>query len=188
MRHFSFFIALAAAAPLSLAAHAQTAVYLDFTASNPDNWIYGGTAGFYHDPWHPFSAEAGVDVAEAGADVRVSYLGNGQTPGTPRVYGMTTGPRLALHPHVVPIKPYAEVLAGFGHVGIGITSADSFEYQVVGGIDLKIVSRLDWRFFDFAYTGYPGLSVGYQRYYGYAPEYTSFSQKMLSTGLVLRLP
>jgi hypothetical protein len=104
------------------------------------------------------------------------------------VYGMTTGPRLALHPHVVPIKPYAEVLAGFGHVRVGNANTERFEYQVVGGIDLKIVSRLDWRVFDFAYTGYPGLSVGYQRYYGYTPEYTSFSPKMLSTGLVLRLP
>jgi hypothetical protein len=175
------FLALAAAALLSISARAQTAVYLNFSATNPDNWIYGGTAGFYHDPWHPFSAEAGVDA-------RVSYLGNGSTPGTPQVYGVTAGPRLAFHPHVLPIMPYAEVLAGFGHVGIGITSADRFEYQIVGGVDVKIVPRIDWRFFDFAYTSYPGLSVGYQRYYGYPPEYTSFSPKMLSTGLVLRLP
>jgi hypothetical protein len=181
MRRFSFLIALTAAAWFSLPAHAQTAVYLDFTATNPDNWIYGGTAGFYHDPWHLFAAEAGVDA-------RVSYLGNGQTPDTPRVYGVTAGPRLAFHPHILPITPYAEVLAGFGHVRIGGANQGNFEYQVVGGIDLKIISRLDWRFFDFAYTGYPGLNAGYSPYYPYADHGSSFSPKMLSTGLVLRLP
>ncbi|HEX6496925.1 MAG TPA: hypothetical protein VF018_15645 [Acidobacteriaceae bacterium] len=168
-------------APLSLSAPAQTAVYLDFTATNPDNWIYGGTAGFYHDPWHLFSAEAGVDA-------RVSYLGNGQSPDTPRVSGVTAGPRLAFHPHVLPITPYAEVLAGGGHVRIGNANTGRFEYQIVGGIDLKIISRLDWRFFDYAYTGYPGLNVGYRRYYAYPDVNSSFSPKMLSTGLVLRLP
>src|SRR5579875_3629821 len=149
MRRFFLLLALTAAALFSLSAHAQTAVYLDFTATNPDNWIYGGTAGLYHDPWHLLSAEAGVDA-------RVSYLGNGQTPDTPRVSNVTAGPRLAFHPHILPFTPYAEVLAGFGHVSIGITSASRFEYQVVGGIDVKIVHRLDWRFFDFAYTSYPG--------------------------------
>ncbi len=174
-------IALTAAASLSSIAHAQTGVYLDFSATNPDNWIYGGTAGLYHDAWHlPFS--------KAELDVRGSFLGNGQTPDTPRIYGVTAGPRLAFHPHVLPITPYVELLAGAGHVRIGNVNTGHFEYQVVGGIDIKIISRLDWRFFDFAYTGYPGLNVGYSTQYGYPDRNDSFSPKMLSTGVVLRLP
>ena len=181
MRRFFLLLAFTAALSLSLSARAQTGVYLDFTATNPNNWLYGGTAGLYHDPWHPFAAEAGFDA-------RVSYLGNGPARATPRVFSLTAGPRLAFHPHILPITPYAEVLAGAGHVQIGNVNTGHFEYQVVGGIDLKIIPRLDWRLFDFAYTGYPGLNVGYPTYYLAPDTYSSFSPKMLSTGLVLRLP
>jgi hypothetical protein len=181
MRRFHLLVFAIFVLSIAPNSHAQTAAYLLFSAGNPQNWIYGGTAGVYHDPWHLFSTEAGVDV-------RGSFLGNGQTPDTPQIYGVTAGPRLAFHPHVLPIKPYIEVLAGGGHVRSGSANTGRFEYQIVGGIDLKIISRLDWRFFDYAYTGYPGLNVGYRGYAGYAGDDDSFSPKLLSTGLVLRLP
>ena len=182
MRALCLPIALTVALLLAPAAHAQTGVYLDFSATNPDNWIYGGTAGVYHDAWRlPFS--------KAGLDVRGSFLGNGQTVDTPRIYGVTAGPRLVFHPPVLPIKPYVEVLAGAGHVRIGTANTGRFEYQVVGGVDVKIIPRLDWRLFDFAYTGYPGLNeVGYPTSYLQPDRFDSFSPKILSTGLVLRLP
>src|ERR1700753_2709223 len=114
MRHlFSLVLSsFIASFSFALSAHAQIAAYLEFTAGNPNNWIYGGTAGVYHDPWHLLGGEAGLDV-------RGSYLGNGQTADTPQIYGITAGPRLAFHAPALPVRLYAEALAGGGHVRVG---------------------------------------------------------------------
>jgi hypothetical protein len=155
---------------VTLAAPAQTGLYAEFGASKVDapsnNWIYGPTFGLYHDFFS-------VPLIHFGADLRGSVLGVSQTT---NLYSGTIGPRVSLHPHFL-IMPYAEALFGAGHYdfGPGQGSNTEFEYQLLGGADLTILPRLDWRVVEFSYGG---LSV----FSG------DLHPKTFSTGLVLRLP
>jgi len=162
--------AVLAAVPFS--AHAQTAVYAQFSASDfhkPNiGWQYGPTFGLYYDHW-------GVPFLRAGVDLRASFLGSGSTV---EDVGLI-GPRVQLHPHVVPLMPYAEVLGGVAHVQIGQGSAqingNEFAYQALAGLDLTIFPRLDWRVAEYSWGGVQSLNQ-------------SFNPTTISTGLVLRLP
>jgi hypothetical protein len=167
----TLFLLLFASFAITLTAPAQTGLYAEFGASKvdapSDNWIYGPTFGIYHDFYS-------VPFFHLGADLRGSVLGISETTS---LYSGTIGPRLSLHPHVLPIMPYAEGLVGIGHYdyGAGQGSNTQFEYQFLAGADLTIFPRLDWRVVEFSYGG---LSV----FNG------DLHPKTLSTGLVLRLP
>ncbi len=156
--------AIAAVPPLQ----AQTGLYVDFSAArlnNPGGWIYGPTAGIYFDHGHLLFLSTGLDL-------RGSFLGGG---GSTQLYSGLVGPRLAIRPHVVPIKPYVEAVIGAGRVDTNSASATQFEYQFLGGVDLTILPRIDWRTVEFSYGGLSGLNG-------------SLHPKTISTGLVLRLP
>jgi hypothetical protein len=159
-------------------AQAQTAIYGEFTAaklSAPNtSWLYGPTVGLYHDTGHGLVA--------TGLDVRGTFAGRGDTNGANSSQTLDTllgGLRLAVTPHVLPIKPYAEALGGLGHLktgqGSARTSSTKFAYQFVGGVDFTIFPRVDWRVVEFSYGRLAGLG-------------DSFVPKTLSTGIVLRLP
>jgi hypothetical protein len=159
-------------------ARAQTAIYGEFTAaklSAPNtSWMYGPTIGLYHD--------AGHGLLATGLDVRGTFVGRGNTNGAYSSETLDTllgGVRLAVTPHVLPFKPYGEVLGGFGHLKTGQgtqrTSSTKFAYQFVGGVDLTILPRVDWRVVEFSYGRLAGLG-------------DSFVPKTLSTGIVFRLP
>src|SRR5487761_1304370 len=159
-------------------AQAQTAIYGEFTAakvSAPNtSWMYGPTVGLYHDSGHGFFA--------TGLDVRGTFAGRGDTNGAGSSQALDTllgGVRLAVTPHVLPFKPYGEVLGGFGHLktgqGSARTSSTKFAYQFVGGLDFTIFPRVDWRVVEFSYGRLAGLG-------------DSFTPKTLSTGIVFRLP
>ena len=162
----------------SAAASAQTGVYAEFTggkisaANTP--WMYGPTIGLYHDD--------GFGPIALGLDVRGSFLRRGDTNGAGSNESLNTlegGVRLAITPHVLPFRPYAEALGGYGGLttgqGASRTSASHFTYQFLGGLDLTFFPRLDWRVVEFSYGRLSGLS-------------NSYAPKTLSTGLVLRLP
>lgn len=168
----------AALALLSGVGAAQTGVYAEFTggkvsaANTP--WMYGPTIGLYHDN--------GLGLLALGLDVRGSFLRRGNENGPGSDQSMNTlegGVRVAVTPHVLPLKPYAEVLAGYGGLttgqGVARTSASHLTYQFLGGVDATFFPRLDWRVVEFSYGRLTGLGDAY------AP-------KTLSTGLVLRLP
>src|SRR6185437_1316897 len=95
-------------------AQAQTAVYGEFTAAKSAtnaSWMYGPTIGLYHDSGH--------GVFATGLDVRGTFAGRGDTNGAGSSQSLDTlmgGVRLAITPHVLPIKPYAEALGGLGHL------------------------------------------------------------------------
>ena len=159
-------------------AEAQTAVYGEFTAGKVSaansTWMYGPTVGLYHDN--------GLGLVAYGYDVRGSFLRRGDTNGTDSNQSLTTlegGVRLAVTPHVLPIKPYVEALGGYGGLTAGRgtvrTSASHFTYQFLGGVDFTFFPRLDWRVVEFSYGGLSGLG-------------SSYDPKTLSTGLVFRLP
>jgi hypothetical protein len=157
---------------LTVAAHAQTGIYVEFGGSKVDapsnQWIYGPTFGAYTD------LIGGVPFVHLGADLRGSVLGISQTT---TLYNGLIGPRVSLHPHVLPLMPYLEGLGGIGHYdfGAGQGSDTKFEYQFLAGIDYTVIPRLDWRVVEFSYGG---LSV----FNG------DLHPKTISTGLVLRLP
>ena len=156
----------------STGAIAQIGLYGEFSAAKPNvpqvGWIYGPTFGAYYDPWHvPFLA--------AGLDVRGVLLGSG----TNKLDSGLFGPRLVFQPHVLPIQPYVEGLIGVGHAqfGQGMAAVDEtkFEYQFLGGLDMTVFPRIDWRVVEFSYGGLSGLG-------------TSYNPETISTGLVVRLP
>ena len=152
-------------------ATAQTGLYAEFGGSKvnapSDDWIYGPTFGAYTD-FLP------LPFVHLGADLRGSVLGVSQTT---TLYSGLIGPRLSVHPPVLPITPYIEALAGIGYYDYGRSqgSATKFEYQFLGGIDHTILPRLDWRVIEFSYGGLSALDG-------------SLHPKTISTGLVLRLP
>jgi hypothetical protein len=156
---------------VTVAAQAQTGLYVEYGGSKVDapsnDWIYGPTFGVYHDFYS-------VPVVHLGADLRGSVLGISQTT---TLYSGLIGPRVSLHPHVLPLMPYLEGLGGVGHYdfGAGQGSNTKFEYQFLAGIDLTVIPRLDWRVVEFSYGGLSAFNG-------------DLHPKTLSTGLVLRLP
>lgn len=153
-------------------AHAQLALYGTYTASNyhtPNiDWKYGPTAGVYWDP-------LGIPFVKFGADLRGSWIGSAGS----QIDSYQIGPRIQLHPHVVPIMPYVEALGGVSHVNLGQgsarTDATEFSYALVAGLDVTIFPRLDWRVVDYSWGEVENLG-------------TNVQPTQLSSGLVLRLP
>ncbi|HEY3991179.1 MAG TPA: hypothetical protein VGM02_17900 [Acidobacteriaceae bacterium] len=163
-------ILLVALLSFTTAAHAQTGVYIEFGGSKvdapSDQWVYGPTFGVYHD----FYSVPFVHVA---ADLRGSVLG---VSSTTTLTSGEIGPRVSIHPHVLPVMPYFEALAGIGHYDFGNRqSSTQFEYQFLAGIDYTLIPRLDWRVVEFSYGGLSAFNG-------------SLHPRTISTGLVLRLP
>jgi hypothetical protein len=155
-----------------VAAQAQTGLYIEYGGSKVDapsnDWIYGPTFGVYTD------LIGGVPFVHLGADLRGSVLGISQTT---TLYNGLIGPRVSLHPHVLPLMPYLEGLAGVGHFDFGANQGSNtkFEYQFLAGVDLTVFPRVDWRVVEFSYGGLSAFSG-------------DLHPKTLSTGLVVRLP
>jgi hypothetical protein len=156
---------------IAVTAQAQTGIYIEYGGSKVDapsnDWIYGPTFGLYHD-FYSFL------VLHVGADLRGSVLGISQT--TTLTSG-EIGPRVSIHPRVLPVMPYLEALGGIGTYDFGNRQGSStqFEYQFLAGIDYTVLPRLDWRVVEFSYGGLSALNG-------------DLNPKTLSTGLVLRLP
>ncbi len=156
----------------AMSASAQLGIYGEFSAAKLNvpntDWIYGPTFGGYLDKGHFWIFHSGVDA-------RGAILGSG---GNTSLDSGLVGPRVSLHLHPVPIHPYIEALVGAGHADYGQgsakVSATKFQYQFLGGLDLTILPRIDWRMVEFSYGGLSGLG-------------SSFNPKTLSTGIVIRL-
>jgi hypothetical protein len=155
-------------------AQAQTGIYGAFSTSNYDvgnvGWQYGSTFGMYYDHW-------GGPFLRAGIDVRAVLLGAGNK----KLDSGLIGPRLQLHvhPRVLPIMPYVEALGGGARVTLGQGSAymdeSGPEVQLVGGLEMILLPRLDWRVAEYSWGSV--LNVG-----------RTMRPSTLSTGLVLRVP
>ncbi len=166
-----FAVVLFASFAIATTAYAQTGIYVEYGGSKVDapsnDWIYGPTFGLYH-------AFYSVPLIHVGADLRGSVLGISQT--TTLTSGML-GPRVSIHPRVLPTMPYLEALGGIGHYdyGAGQGSNTQFEYQFLAGLDITVFPRLDWRAVEFSYGGLSALNG-------------TLHPRTISMGLVLRLP
>lgn len=149
---------------LSRPSEAQTAIYGGFSGaainSGASPTAYGALVGLYAQSGH---------YAYFGGDFRGSFLSrNGFN-----FYTGAVGPRLALKPPVLPIRPYIEGLAGIAsyNEGRGTSSGTHLSYHVVAGVDWTLLPHIDWRVLDYDYSGTTG----------------SVKANIFSTGLVLRL-
>ncbi len=171
MRYKVFSVLVLAGLGAALPAGAQIGIYGEFSAANfnvPNvGWQYGSTFGLYWDKFHvPFFA-LGLDGRGSGSGANIRS-------------GLA-GPRLSFKPHVLPFMPYVEGLVGAASAQAGqpgsaaYYSATKFEYNALAGLDYTILPRIDWRVVEFSYGGlssFPG----------------SFNPRVLSTGIVFRLP
>jgi hypothetical protein len=136
------------------AAQAQTALYGQFSASrfntnlkvnttNVNDWGYGGGFGLYSDFMKaPF--------AKVGGDIRVQFV---RPASNTTLTSVLLGPRIVIHPKVVPLNPYAEFLFGAGHFSYGnnAPSTTQFDWRVLGGVDKTLLPHLDWRVIEISY-------------------------------------
>jgi hypothetical protein len=130
-------------------AHAQTAVYGQFSAShfndipNTNEWGYGGGFGLYSDFYK-------VPFGKVGADLRFQFV---RPSSNTTLFSALVGPRLALHPKVIPLDPYVECIFGPGHFTYGNNSPSTtqFDFRVIGGLDKTVLPHLDWRVIEVSY-------------------------------------
>jgi hypothetical protein len=166
MRHIKLFLLLAIALAVPMAAHAQTAVYGEFsgaTLSVGQPHIYGGTFGIYDQ--RTYGGFLGL-----GGDARGFVLSGNN--GKETFHGGLVGPRLAIRPRAFPLSPYAEILVGIANTGFGNSSSTDFAYHAVFGADWTVIPHVDWRVLEYTYGEEHGLGIAY---------------KALSTGIVIRL-
>jgi len=167
--HLAFF-ALFLLALFVPAAQAQTGVYGQFSASHfnlptTNDWGAGGGFGLYSD-------FIKVPFGKVGGDIRMQYT---RPASDTNLFSTILGPRIAFHPKGVDLTPYAEFLFGAGHFTYGNNSPSTtqFDFRGVGGVDKKLLPRLDWRI----------IEVSYGDLNTYAGDLRPLT---LSTGIVLR--
>lgn len=156
-----------------LVASAQIGVYGTFSTAKPDfpyaSRLYGSQVGAYFDAGHFILFNTGLDLRGQFFNSDSTTLDSG-----------FIGPRVSITPHVLPIMPYAEALIGIGHArsgqGFALSDKTGFQYEFLGGVDLTVLPRIDWRVAEFGYQNMPDNSGA------------NYHVKMLSTGLVVRLP
>jgi len=144
--HFALF-ALLLLALFVPAAQAQTGIYGQFSAShfnlpNTNDWGYGGGFGLYSD-------FVKVPFGKVGGDIRFQYT---RPASDTNLFSTLLGPRVAVHTHG-DLTPYAEFLFGAGHFTYGNNSPSTtqFDWRALGGVDKKLLPRLDWRIIEVSY-------------------------------------
>ena len=156
---------------------AQVAIYGEATGANigfkdPPH-VYGGTFGIYD--------TKPVGPVALGFDVRVGLTKRGGTsqPLSDAALDMgQLGLRAAFTGWKLPVKPYAEVLVGpaywRGGLSVARNDASHFLMQVLGGLDVSILPKVQWRVVEFSYGRMGGV-----------PNFVE--PETLSTGIVLVL-
>jgi hypothetical protein len=129
-------------------AHAQLALYgmgsggrLGSNAFGNSFTAYGGTVGGYDNFLGAGPLKLGVDgryFVQSGSNSNA--YGN-------QLRGGMAGMRLAVHPPILPLKPYvqAEVGAATTNYGVQANRTLTFAYQVQGGVDWRILPHVDAR-------------------------------------------
>ncbi len=135
------------------AAHAQLAFYgmgsgghlagnnVGGTGANGSFTAWGGTVGSYDN-------FLGAGPLKLGADARyfVQSGSNSNAYGN-QLRGGMLGLRLAVHPPILPLKPYLQAEVGGASTNYGTSASRTlnFAYQVQGGVDWRILPHVDVR-------------------------------------------
>jgi hypothetical protein len=151
------------------AARAQNGIYGEFSAAQLESTSaptqYGATFG-------ALLENKSANVVNAGVDFRGSFVsGSGNTSVDTGMAGL----RIAVHPKVLPISPYGELLIGVSHyaLGAGGPANTDFATAAVVGADHRLLPHVDWRVIEISY--------------GRVNATTPFHPVTYSTGLVVRL-
>ena len=137
------------------AADAQLGIYGEFSATNVPGdsflgtvaaWNKGASVGVYDNFLHAGPIRLGLDL-------RGSYgSANGSSS-----YSVLVGPRVAIKPPVLPIRPYVQAAVGLGGIRANDALAKStrttgrLQYGLVGGLDCVILPHLDLRLPEIEY-------------------------------------
>lgn len=180
MRYMFLIITLA----FTIQASAQIGIYGTFTGSHLGGvnqpypytgstgfWVAGGTFGIYDDFIHAGPVHLGIDLRGNILDSKGHKLNSG-----------LAGVRIDFRAPAVPLRPYLQASVGAGNTNYGGGNATDtgLLYQVLGGLDLAVLPRIDWRVIEI---GGGGLHTFDQAHVG-----TNFPVATISTGIVLRLP
>lgn len=163
----------------SLPVMAQLAAYGEYSAAKVDapssDWVNGPILGVYGDKGHLLFLKTGLDL-------RGSYWYGGESTSLDSVLA---GPRLAIKPTGTPLHPYIEGLVGLGHYHSGaqpqpgtgppMATYNRFEYQILGGMDITMTPRIDWRVIELSDSQVSDIGA-------------SSHPRAVSMGVVVRLP
>ena len=159
-------------------ANAQFGVYGQFNGTHDSSisgWYHGFTIGGYDDM-------AGAGPVHVGFDIRGSYANNSQY----HYRSFLFGPRLAVKPPVLPIRPFIQAAVGFGgnrYTGaspINTHYSNKVQYGVIGGLDYTIFPNIDVRLPEIDYIRMSAVSS--------VPNAPKVNLVGLGFGLVVRLP
>jgi hypothetical protein len=154
----AFFVTFAITFCSNRPSEAQTAIYAGFSGASvnggPSGSTFGALVGLYAQSGH---------YAYFGGDFRGSLLSHNGFG----YYTGALGPRLALKPPLLPIRPYIEGLVGVA----SYNSGTHLNYHGVVGVDWTLLPHIDWRVIDYDYSGTSG----------------PVSANIFSTGLAIRL-
>ncbi len=115
----------------------STAQSISFGGKTTDYWSTGFGVGIYYDAYHLGPISLGLDLRGSAAKQVKTGLG---------------GVRLAIHPPILPLKPYVEgLVGGTNSTNIYNTANTNFVYQVVGGLDYTIIPHFDFRAIEIGY-------------------------------------
>ncbi|HXB62461.1 MAG TPA: hypothetical protein VNU94_06385 [Acidobacteriaceae bacterium] len=162
LNRLTLLLALSLAVPA--AAHAQTAVYAEFTGASLSvglPHIDGGTFGVY--------SQKTLGMVALGLDLRgfAQSGSNGQS-----YQGVVAGPRIVFKPRVLPFMPYMELLGGVSRVNVNTSGEDKdLAYNAVFGVDSTVIPHVEWRAIEYTYGEERTIPITY---------------KALSTGIVVR--
>jgi len=193
---------------LSSAAHAQAAIYGQFTvdrlsgiqsspilaagvAYNDSVNPLGFTGGAFYDfkSFGPF--RLGVDLRGSTVNTHRGAQANSDGSGS-HIYSGLGGVRLSFHTPIKYIKPYVEGAAGIGRSNYGVLTNSStskyvtpgvqlisnLEYHGYAGVDLPFAPFADWRVFE----------VGYGALNSFGNAAHTYPIMSISTGVVIHFP
>jgi hypothetical protein len=197
MKLRSLVLALLLAAGVSVAAHAQGALYITPVAdrisnSTADNstysflgpnttsrMFYGVQFGGYYDiprAYQPKSVEIGLDLRDA------VLHGNNAL-----INSFLVGPRIAFAPFERPIHPYIEPIIGLGSTRAPNTSIkiNKPQYGVYAGVDWEFSRHVSWRVVE---AGFSSLDTASASTIGITASIPSATIVNIASGLTFRIP
>ena len=142
--------------------------------NNTSTWFYGPGFGVYYDFMH-------AGPISLGGDLRGDFLWGDQQ----KYRSILVGARLAVKPPVLPIKPYVQASVGTGGTKassstLSTSYSNKFQYQILGGVDVTMLPRIDLRLLEVGYGHMSGVGGG--------PSAPASTMVNISTGIVIRLP
>jgi hypothetical protein len=179
-------ISLAILALSASSATAQLGIYGEYSGTRIPGYSFAGTTTAWY---QGFSAGAYDNLLHAGPVQLGLDLRGGYAKGSSHGYrNFLIGPRLAVKPPLLPIRPYIQAAIGFGGVAQnGLAGSDTqhysnkLQYGFIGGLDYTLVPHIDLRL----------VEVGYLRMSAVSSSSATDSALNLTTigaGLVVRLP